>query len=161
MSYICRKHTDMKVNRSSHSNLRFLYGSVFFFAMLVLTMVLFTYYAMNEATKKMESQIFAYTISFADSAEDTACDLIFGDSLIYSSPNVAPGEQVVVNRRTLRDTINTDGKRSINEKVLFSSESLLHAIDRSTGDTLTIKPGNNSKVSISFFNGKMKAWLSE
>lgn len=151
----------MKVNRSSHSNLKFLYGSVFFFAMLVLTMVLFTHYAMSEASKKTGPEIFAYTVSFASSAEGMACDLVFGDSLIYSSPCVAPGAQATVNRRTLRDTVETDGIKSIRERVLFSPQDLLHAIDRSTGDTLTIMPGEKSRIILSLYEGKMRAWTAE
>ncbi|MBQ2809107.1 MAG: hypothetical protein IJF06_08420 [Bacteroidaceae bacterium] len=145
----------MKVNRSSHSNLRFLYGSVFFFAMLVLTMVLFTYYAMNEASKKMESQIFAYTISFDAGTAGAACEIIFDDSLIYSSQSITPGNTITVNRRTLRDTVVAEGKRKTIERTIFSQESILHAIFGN--DTLTLRPGSNPDINISLHKGKPKA----
>lgn len=151
----------MRVNRSSSSNLKFLYGSVFFFAMLVLTMVLFTYYAMREASKRVESQIFSYTISFAGNIEGTACDIIFDDSLIYSSPSIVSSEQVVVNRRMLRDTVIVEGEILIRERTLFSPEASLKAINQASGDTLTIIPGQNSKISLSLFKGKISAWLAE
>ena len=45
-------------------------------------MVLFTYYAMSEASKSVESKMFAYTISFYGDYEGEGCDVILDDSLV-------------------------------------------------------------------------------
>ena len=149
----------MKVNRSSRSNLGFLYGSVFFFAVLILTMVLFTYYAIDEASRKNQSGIFAYSISLAGNNGDKGCDILFDDSLLFSSCSIMYDTTVVVNRRFISDTIFKDGKMSVRERLLFSQESLLHVIEHGTGDTLTVNVGNNSKVRISFPDGKLNVGL--
>ena len=148
----------MKVNRSSGSNLRFLYGSVFFFAVLILTMVLFIYYAMSEASKKVESKMFAYTISL-DGADDVDCAVVFDDSLVYDSGSAALVKPVVVNRRIKRDTIVSGGERIIREKTLFSSESCLRVINRTSGDTLSVVAGDNSVINVLFKDGKASVEL--
>ncbi len=149
----------MKVNRSSGSNLRFLYGSVFFFAVLILTMVLFTYYAMSEASKSVESKMFAYTISLYGDYEGEGCDVILDDSLVYSSGTSSRGLPVVVNRRILRDTVTSGNGRIIRERVLFPPESLLHVITHATGDTLSVAVGDNSIINISMNEGRANVEL--
>lgn len=149
----------MKVNRSSGSNLRFLYGSVFFFAVLILTMVLFTYYAMSEASKSVESKMFAYTISLYGDNEGEGCDVILDDSLVYSSGTSLQGVPVVVNRRVLRDTVASGSGRVIRERVLFPPESLLHVINHTTGDTLSVAVGDNSIINISMNEGRASVEL--
>lgn len=149
----------MKVNRSSGSNLRFLYGSVFFFAVLILTMVLFIYYAMSEASKQVESRMFAYAISVTGDSEGTGCDVFFDDSLVYSSGSSSQGVPVVVNRRMLRDTVVSGGERIIRERVLFSPESILHVISRESGDTLSVTVGDNPAINVSINGGKANVEL--
>lgn len=162
MSYICRKEIPhMKVNRSSNSNLRFLYGSVFFFAVLILTMVLFTYYAMGEATKSIQAQMFSYTISFSDDFQGGECEVFFDDSLIFARGNVAPGASAVVHRRTISDTLVIDGKTTVSERVLFSPESVLRVVDAVNADTVAVTVGDNSRIGISRPDGKISISLAE
>lgn len=151
----------MKVNRSSNSNLRFLYGSVFFFAVLILTMVLFTYYAMSEAAKSAQAQIFSYTISFSDDFQGGECEVFFDDSLIFARGSAAPGASAVVHRRTICDTLVVGGKTTVNEQVLFSPESLLRVVDAVNADTLTVTAGDNSRIGISRIDGKINISLVE
>ena len=148
----------MKVNRSSGSNLRFLYGSVFFFAVLILTMVLFIYYAMSEASKKVESKMFAYTISL-EGVDGVDCTIVFDDSLVYDSGLAAPMNPVVLNRRIKRDTIVSGGERIIREKTLFSAESCLRVINRTADDTLSVVAGDNSVINVFFKDGKANVEL--
>lgn len=149
----------MKVNRSSSSNLRFLYGSVFFFAVLILTMVLFIYYAMSESEKKSDLKIFAYTISVSGDSDGNGCDVIFDDSLVYSSGRSVPEMPVLVNRRILRDTVVSGGERIIREKILFSPQSLLHVISHGTCDTVSVIAGDNSTVNIFIDDGRARVEL--
>ena len=151
----------MKVNRSSSSNLRFLFGSVFFFAVLLLTMVLFTYYAMSEAAKKPALQMFSYTISIDENLKGKACDVLFDDSLLFSSKAAFPTSPLLISRRVVCDTVFNDGKPDVQERVLFSSESLIRVIDSESNDTLSVKVGNNSRINILGQDGKMSVILSE
>ncbi len=151
----------MKVNRSSSSNLKFLYGSVFFFAVLILTMLLFVYYAMGEASKNTGQQMFSYTVFFADDFDAGTCKVILDDSLLCAAESSAPGKSLVVTRRTLRDAVPVDGRTEVHERVLFSSESLLQVIDTASGDTVAVVVGENSRIGISRLDGKVKVSLSE
>lgn len=151
----------MKVNRSSSSNLKFLYGSVFFFAVLILTMLLFVYYAMGEASKNTVQQMFSYTVTFADDFDAGACEVVLDDSLLCAAADVFPGKSLVVTRRTLRDTVAVDGRSEVRERVLFSPESLLQVVDTASGDTVAIVVGENSKIAISRLDGKVVVNISE
>ena len=151
----------MKVNRSSNSNLRFLYGSVFFFAVLILTMVLFTYYAMSEAAKNAQAQMYSYTISFSDDFQGSECEVFFDDSLIFARGNAAPGASAVVHRRTMSDTLVVDGKTTVSERVLFSPESVLRVVDAVNADTVAVVVGNNSRIGIYRIDGKISINLAE
>ncbi len=74
----------MRVKKSSNANMRFLFGSVLFFAVIVLVVMLFTYYAVRHASKKNRKEEVVYVISFSDSLEGSACNLYLCDSLLYS-----------------------------------------------------------------------------
>jgi hypothetical protein len=152
----------MKVNRSSNSNLRFLYGSVFFFAVLILTMVLFMYYAMGEASKNNgQQQMFSYTISFSGDFGDSGCGVVLDDSVLCAPGAPVPGGAIVVSRRTLRDTLAVDGKTTVQERVLFSPESVLRVVDAANGDTVTVAVGNNSRIEITRPDGRINVNLME
>ena len=151
----------MKVNRSSNSNLRFLYGSVFFFAVLILTMLLFVYYAMGEASKNTGQPMFSYTVCFAEDFDAGTCKVILDDSLLCAAESSAPGKSLVVTRRTLRDTVTVDGRSEVRERVLFSPESLLQIVDTANGDTVAVTVGENSRIAISRLDGKINVSLSE
>ena len=136
------KTVQMKVNRSSRSNLRFLYGSVFFFAVLIFTMVLFVYYAMGEASKSVSSKMFVYNIHISGSHGGAGCDVLLDDSLLFSSPAVNTDTLLMVNRYYVNDTVIENGKRIVREITYFSPESVLKVIGGASNDTLSIKVGN-------------------
>ena len=151
----------MKVNRSSRSNLRFLYGSVFFFAVLIFTMVLFVYYAMGEASRNVESKMFVYNIHVTGDGSGAGCDVLLDDSLVFSSPALYADTLLRVNRYYENDTVVENGKQIIREITYFSSESMLRVIGGASDDTLSMKVGNNSNIEI-FINGdRVEAVLTE
>lgn len=151
----------MKVNRSSRSNLRFLYGSVFFFAVLIFTMVLFVYYAMGEASRNVESKMFVYNIHVAGDGSGAGCDVLLDDSLVFSSPALYADTLLRVNRYYENDTVVENGKQIIREITYFSSESMLRVIGRVSGDTLSKRVGNNSNIEISINGDGVEAVLTE
>ncbi len=151
----------MKVNRSSRSNLRFLYGSVFFFAVLIFTMVLFVYYAMGEASKNVDSKMFVYNILVTADDGGAGCDVLLDDSLVFSSPALYEDTLLRVNRYYENDTVVENGKQIIREITYFSSESMLRVIGGASDDTLSMKVGNNSNIEISINGDRVEAVLSE
>lgn len=151
----------MKVNRSSRSNLRFLYGSVFFFAVLIFTMVLFVYYAMGEASRNVESKMFVYNIHVTGDGSGAGCDVLLDDSLVFSSPALYADTLLRVNRYYENDTVVENGKQIIREITYFSSESMLRVIGGVSGDTLSKRVGNNSNIEISINGDGVEAVLTE
>ena len=151
----------MKVNRSSRSNLRFLYGSVFFFAVLIFTMVLFVYYAMGEASRNVESKMFVYNIHVTGDGSGAGCDVLLDDSLVFSSPALYEDTLLRVNRYYENDTVVENGKQIIREITYFSSESMLRVIGGVSGDTLSKRVGNNSNIEISINGDGVEAVLTE
>lgn len=159
--YSPAKCSIMKVNRSSRSNLRFLYGSVFFFAVLIFTMVLFVYYAMGEASKNVESKMFVYNILVTADDGGAGCDVLLDDSLVFSSPALYEDTLLRVNRYYENDTVVENGKQIIREITYFSSESILRVIGGVSGDTLSKRVGNNSNIEISINGDGVEVVLTE
>lgn len=151
----------MKVNRSSKSNLRFLFGSVFFFAVLIFTMVLFVYYTMGEASKKVHSKMFVYNIHVSDAFNGTGCEVMLDDSLVFSSPSVSADTLLMLNRYYVNDTVVENGRQIVRETACFTPESVLRVVGGDAGDTLSVKVGNNSRIGITLKDGRVEALLSE
>ena len=74
----------MRTKKSSNSNMRFLFGSVFFFAMIILSVLMFTYYAMREAWRKSPDREFVYTVSFSPDFAGRNYSVFLDDSLLYN-----------------------------------------------------------------------------
>ena len=73
----------MRVKRSSNSNMKFLYGSVFFFAVIILTILLFVYYTMREAAKNAPFDKVIYTVSFSENLAGDNGMVFLDDSMLY------------------------------------------------------------------------------
>ena len=64
--------------------MRFLFGSVLFFFMLLMVIVLFSYFTLQQSlTTDTPAARERYAISFAEQFEGTRYDLYLNDSLIY------------------------------------------------------------------------------
>lgn len=74
--------------RGHGANMRFLFGSVFFFFIIVVTIGLFAYYSLYKHWNKAGDARFSYEISFAPSFEGEAYTLYLNDSLLYSGSPV-------------------------------------------------------------------------
>ena len=151
----------MKVNRSSRSNLRFLFGSVFFFAVLIFTMVLFVYYAIGEASKKVESKMFAYNIHVLGDQGGLGCDVLLDDSLVFSSPAVYADTSLMISRYFVNDTVFENGSRIVRELTYFTPESVLRVVSDDAKDTLAMKVGENSNIEVALRDGKVRVHMNE
>ena len=151
----------MKVNRSSRSNLRFLFGSVFFFAVLIFTMVLFVFYVMGEAANKVESKMFAYNIHVFGNQEGRGYDVLLDDSLVFSSPAVYADTSLMISRYFVNDTVFENGSRIVRELTYFTPESVLRVVDSSAKDTLAMEVGENSNVEVALRDGKVRVFMYE
>ncbi len=136
----------MRVNKSTNSNMRFLFGSVCFFAVLLLVIVLFTYYAMSEAASKMQSKMFVYSFSFTPSSQGRSCDIFLDDSLLYSTNNIEADTVLMVNRYFTLDSVFADGKMAVRETPHFTPGSLLRVVGAECGDTLDVELDDVSNI---------------
>lgn len=161
MPIFAGKILNMKINNSSRSNMRFLFGSVFFFAVLILTIMLFVYYAMGQASKKVSSKMFVYNIYVSGAPDGEDCTVLLDDSLIFSSPAVTADTMLSVNRYFVSDTVVENGRRTVRETAYFTEESVLRVVGGASDDTLSMKVGNNSNIKVSVNAGRVETQLTE
>ena len=84
--------------RGHRANMGFLFGSVFFFFLIVITIGLFVYFSLYNHWNKAGDARFAYEISFASSFEGKAYSLYMNDSLLYVGAPVDCDTVVRLNR---------------------------------------------------------------
>ena len=73
----------MRTKRSSNSNMSFLKGNVLFFALLLLAIMLFTYYALREV-RVAGGENASCRIVFNESFDCGECKVFVDDSLLYA-----------------------------------------------------------------------------
>ena len=113
----------MRTKASSKSNMRFLKGNVVFFALLLLAIMLFAYYALKGMDSAGDNS-FSCKVSFAKNYTGGECRVFIGDSLIYAGDPC--GTDTVIEMR-----------RYVTEKSkvsLYTSQSLLRIV--ADGDTV-------------------------
>ena len=97
--------------------MRFLKGNVLFFALLLLVMLLFTYYAIKEMDYKTANQS-SCKISFSQSYDGGDCKVFVGDSLLYSGAPLQNGLVLEMKRYS-----DADSKQS-----LYTSKSQIKVV---------------------------------
>ena len=88
----------MSIARGRKANMNFLYGSVFFFFVIIVTIGLFSYFSLYKHWNKPGDARFSYEISFSPSFEGTAYSVYMNDSLLYVGAPVATDTLIRVNR---------------------------------------------------------------
>lgn len=73
----------MRTKASSKSNMRFLKGNVVFFALLLLAIMLFAYYALKGMDSAGDNS-FSCKVSFAKNYTGGECRVFIDDSLLYA-----------------------------------------------------------------------------
>ena len=110
----------MRTKKSSNSNMRFLKGNVLFFALLLLVILLFTYYAVKEMEPQVENES-SCKISFAETYDAGDCKIFVDDSLLYAGTPVRKDSMIELKRYAAIGSI----------KSLYTSESRLKVITAS------------------------------
>lgn len=85
----------MRTKKSSNSNMRFLKGNVIFFALLLLVIMLFTYYAFKGMGTETEN-LSSCKVTFSESYNGGDCKVYVDDSLLYAG---APHDKTIEMRR--------------------------------------------------------------
>ena len=104
--------------------MRFLKGNVLFFALLLLAIMLFVYYAMRGMGQGGESGA-SCRVSFSDSCGSAEYRVFIDDSLLYAGLPLAPDSQLVMKRyATMNSSVS-----------LYTSKSLIKVV--AGGDTVS------------------------
>ena len=113
----------MRTNASSKSNMRFLKGNVVFFALLLLAIMLFAYYALKGMDSAGDNS-FSCKVSFAKNYTGGECRVFIGDSLLYAG-DPCGADTVIEMRRYATEKSKVS---------LYTSQSLLRIV--ADGDTV-------------------------
>ena len=147
----------MRTKKSSNSNMRFLFGSVFFFAMIILSVLLFTYYAMREAWRKSPDREFVYTVSFSPDFEGRNYSVYLDDSLLYLGNPFNSDTVIRVKRYVTEEPVNVAGIDTVIKVPHFTSSSSLFVVDGETNvpKIFIVREFNN--IFLKLKNGRVEA----
>lgn len=73
----------MRSNKGRDANMKFLFGSVFFFFVIMVTIVLFAYFSLQEYWNKPGNNQRGYQIAFSQQFTGLSYDIYMNDSLVY------------------------------------------------------------------------------
>ena len=144
----------MRTNKSSRSNMRFLFGSVAFFAVVIISIMLFTYYAMREAWKKSPDAKYTYTVSFSPSFAGGNYQVFMDDSLLYAGNPFNADTVLTVARYTTVEPVTVAGIDTTVQVSHFTSSSTLFVVDGKTDIPTMIGVGENNRFHLSVEKGK-------
>ena len=122
--------------------MRFLKGNVLFFALLLLAIMLFTFYAFKEGGGDVVNNS-ACRVSFAADYDCGECEVLVGDSLLYAGVPLPVDSQLVLKRYAM-----AGGKVS-----LYTSKSLIRVV--ADGDTVSRVLGADRVFVIGSCGGKV------
>ena len=122
--------------------MRFLKGNVLFFALLLLAIMLFTYYALKESAGGGPDTS-ACRISFADSYCAGECEVFIDDSLLHEGASLPVDSQLVMKRYALPGS----------KVSLYTSKSQIRVI--ADGDTVSRVLDGDRDFLIGSCNGKV------
>lgn len=123
--------------RSHGANMRFLFGSVFFFFVIIVTIGLFAYYSLYKYWSKPGNVRFNYEISFSPSFAGRDYTVYLNDSLIYTGVPV-----------------NTDTVLRLNR---FAEENALLVVERETDGVTILQLPSRGKVKLRLNGGVVSA----
>mgnify|MGYP003313644617 FL=1 len=113
----------MRTKRSSSSNMRFLKGNVIFFALLLLVIMLFSYYALQGADVPGENKALCRVV-FGKGYTGGECKVFIDDSLLYAGAPLPVDSPIVIRRYASPES----------RVSLYTSKSLLRVV--ADGDTV-------------------------
>lgn len=133
--------------------MRFLFGSVFFFAVVILSIVLFTYYVMKEAWKNSPDTVFTYTVTFSPDFDGLYYSVYLDDSLLYVGNPVNTDTVIKVNRYLSEEPVTVAGVDTVISIPRFTSSSSLFVVDGVTDKPRIFSVGDNNRFYIRLENG--------
>ena len=147
----------LRTKKSSSSNMRFLFGSVVFFAVVILSIMLFVYYAMRESWKKSPDARFSYTITFSQSFKGGDYQVFMDDSLLYAGNPFNADTVLRVERYTVEEPVTVAGVDTVVVVPHFTSTSSVFVVDGRTGIPVIVNVGENSRIHFSHSSGRVVA----
>lgn len=120
----------MRNNRGKDANMRFLFGGVLFFLMIIISVMLFVYFVIDYQVSNGEKLRDGYEISFSKQFEGLGYDLYLNDSLLYEGNPVVSDSVIKVVRTQV--------------------ENSLLIVDRNTEFVSIIEIGRRGRVLIGF-----------
>lgn len=135
--------------------MRFLFGSVFFFAVVLLSIILFTYYAMREAWRKSPDRDIVYTFSFSKEFSGLDYSVYLDDSLLYSGNPFKSDTVITVKRYVTVERVNVAGIDTVIKVPHFTSSSSLFVVDGKTNVPVIIGVGEYNSIHLTLKNGKV------
>lgn len=120
----------MRNTRGRDANMRFLFGSVLFFFMIIMSVMLFVYFVLEQSVTKEDRVRDCYEISFSKQFDGLEYDLYLNDSLLYVGNPVSSDTVVKI-------------ERSLDENSLL-------VVDRTTDVVSVIEIGRRGRLLIGF-----------
>lgn len=147
----------MRTKKSSNSNMRFLFGSVLFFGVVIMSVVLFTYFAMREAWRKSPEREYVYTVSFSQDFAGLDYSVYLDDSLLYAGNPFNADTVLRVKRYFTDEKVNIAGIDTIVKVPHFTSSSSLFVVDGKTNVPTIVNVLENNDIRLCLNGGKVVA----
>ena len=147
----------MRTKKSSNSNMRILFGSVFFFAVIILSVLLFTYYAMRESWRKSPDREFVYTVSFSQEFAGRNYQVYLDDSLLYAGNPFNADTVLRVKRYVTEEPVNIAGIDTVIKVPHFTSSSSLFVVDGETSIPTIINVYEYNDIRLKLRSGRVEA----
>lgn len=151
----------LRTKKSSSSNMRFLFGGVVFFAMILLSIMLFTYYAMRESWKKSTNAPYTYTISFSPSFNGGSYQVFMDDSLLYAGDPFCADTVLRVSRYVTEEPVTVAGIDTVISVPHFTSSSSLFVVDTRTDIPTIVNVGENNRIHFLLENDRITAGFGQ
>ena len=149
----------MRTKKSSNSNMRFLFGSVFFFAMIIMSVLLFTYYAMREAWRKSPEREFVYTLSFSPEFSGLNYSVFLDDSLLYQGNPFKADTVIRVKRYVTEEPVNVAGIDTVIKVPHFTSSSSLFVVNGETNIPTIVNVQEYNNIYLKLRSGRVEAQM--
>ena len=147
----------MRTKKSSNSNMRFLFGSVFFFAMIIMSVLLFIYYAMREAWRKSPEREFVYTVSFSSDFAGRNFSVFLDDSLLYEGNPFKSDTVIRVKRYVTEEPVCVAGIDTVIKVPHFTSSSSLFVVNGETNIPTIVNVQEYNNIHLKLRNGRVEA----
>lgn len=147
----------MRTKKSSNANIKFLFGSVFFFAIVIISVVLFTYFVMRESWRKSPEREYVYTISFSQSFAGQNYSVYFDDSLLYAGNPFDSDTVLRVKRYFTSENVNIAGIDTVIKVPHFTSSSSIFVVDGKTNIPTIVNVLENNDIYLRLNGGKVVA----